>query len=109
MRLLCSLPGLLGEAGPGWAAACWFAVADADADASVLNKTWQPCAARVCASQAGALCCPAALALTPAAALPPLQVKRDTARARNDLESYIISMREKMESDELIAKVGGGT
>jgi hypothetical protein len=41
--------------------------------------------------------------------LPPLQVKRDTARARNDLESYIISMREKMESDELIAKVGGGT
>ncbi len=33
-------------------------------------------------------------------------VKRELAKARNDLESYIIDMKEKLETDELIIKVG---
>ncbi len=31
--------------------------------------------------------------------------KRDVAKSRNDLESYIIAMKEALETDELIQKV----
>lgn len=32
-------------------------------------------------------------------------VKRDLAKSRNDLESYIIAMKEALETDELMQKV----
>jgi hypothetical protein len=35
-------------------------------------------------------------------------VKRDTARAKNDLESYIISTREKLDDDGVVAVGTGG-
>lgn len=35
-------------------------------------------------------------------------IKREVARSRNDLESYIIKMKDNMEGDELLAKVGTG-
>jgi hypothetical protein len=34
------------------------------------------------------------------------RIKRDTAKAKNDLEAYIIATREALESDELLQKVG---
>lgn len=68
---------------------------------AVLQQRRQPCAAVVPTRPGPCLPWCSHWLLPPA-----LQVKRETARTRNDLESYIISMREKMESDELIANVG---
>ncbi len=67
-------------------------------------------AGKHCCQQSSAAYGPRWCALLPAALTPALaallQIKRDTARTRNDIESYIISMRDKMESDELLANVG---